>query len=97
MSYILFLSIMLFITPFFAPELFNVDQEQINEINEEFAELPIFQVVLSFINQVVTRFVVLVSISTSGTLVGTIVGIFIFAYSFGFLWALLSLIAEALP
>lgn len=95
-SYVLFISIMLFIAPFFAPDLFNVSKDKIDEISTS-AEAPIFQAVLTFIAELITRFSILLSISTSGTIIGTIVGIFTGAYTIGFLWALLSLIAEALP
>lgn len=97
MSYVLFISIMLFIAPFFAPDLFSVTQDAIREINADVATAPIFQVVLTFIAEVIIRFSILLSITTSGTIIGSIIGIFVFTYSIGFLWALLSLIAEALP
>lgn len=96
MTYVLFMSIMLFLTPFFAPVLFNVDNTDIGEVTQP-VEAGIFEVVIGFINNLITRFVILINISTSLTWYGTIIGLFIGAYSVGAIMVLLRLIAEALP
>lgn len=97
MSYFLFMSIMLAVSPFFAPDLFNVQSSDFQEISPGIAEAGIFQVVISFINDLVLRFQVLFTISTSGTVIGSIVGIIIGAFTIGAAIVLSRLVAEALP
>ncbi len=95
-SYVLFLSIMLFLAPFFQPDLFNVSNSDIEGITTT-ADANLVQVIFNFINDVIARFSVLIGISTCGSLVCTIIGIFTGAYSIGAVIVMIRIIAEALP
>ncbi len=91
-SYVLFLSIFLFFTPILAPNIISVTQEELQQINQP-VEAGIFEIVIGFINGLIVRFSLLISISTTNLFIGIIIG----AYSAGALVALIKIIAEALP
>jgi len=92
-SYVLFLSIFLFFTPILAPDIISVSNQEIQELNAPLPEANIFVIVLDFIGDMIARFSLLLSISTTNIFIGIIIG----AYSAGALVALIKLIAEALP
>jgi hypothetical protein len=91
-SYIIFLSIFIFFAPVLQSDILSIDSIDPEGLSPD-VEAGIFQVVISFINDLINRFSILISISTSNP----IVGIFLGGYTVGFIWALSRLIAEALP
>lgn len=88
---------MLFFAPFFYPDLFSVTQVQVQEVSDADLDAGIFIIVIGFINDIIGRFSILISISTSGTIIGTIVGIITGTYTVGVIVAVIRIIAEALP
>ena len=65
-SYVIFISIMLFFTPTFFPNLFNVSNEDIGEIGVV-PEANIFVIVVNFINTLSQNFLILITLNSNKT------------------------------
>ena len=74
------------------PDALSVTSTEIDEISGE-VEAGIFEIVVNFINFIVFRLSILLTISSSNIVVGFVLG----GYTVGAFVAIIKLIAEALP